>query len=385
MFFAGPFIHSKKEEYFCLKCLENVDYIIKLECGCFCCEECLSKWALTFIEKNFTCNTQNIPCPMNYCPKSFEISYILSVFNSVNREKVSWELTSKYFSQTKDITKCPNRKCNYAGIRSIEPCEIPYECSNCSYRWRENGLFHINQSLNYFYFLFRYFIIEYYTLIIKFLIGVTCPKCSFYFTLNNRYIALVCPSCKYGFCRICFVSYKRKFGHTGKDLCGFRIIFWMIFIALMIFWIHFICSEIFSFCSMIDQLFVKLFKRIFLLIIFLLSFIPLICSIDIYSDLQTNKKKYIQFIAFLLSLIIFSSLIILVIYLYYYLDFLLELLFTIAYIILLWNSFFSSFALAMDIEDMLKCKFRLKKSDFVCLIVYWVIVNLLLVVLFHIS
>ena len=111
---------------------------IALSCNCKACVDCLSQWITLKISENHYTVDSKISCIMMNCKKDLCIEGIYQRMPLSTQQKMDEALLQVYFSKEKDIRKCPNSNCTYAGIINTKSsCTSPLQCDLCGTQWRD--------------------------------------------------------------------------------------------------------------------------------------------------------------------------------------------------------------------------------------------------------
>ncbi len=117
---------------------EEDDSFITLPCNCKACGDCLSQWITLKISENYYTIDSKTTCIMANCKKELCLQDIYERMPLSSQQKMDEALLQVYFSKEKDIRKCPNSNCLFAGIIDTKSsCTSPLQCDLCGTQWRD--------------------------------------------------------------------------------------------------------------------------------------------------------------------------------------------------------------------------------------------------------
>ena len=192
---------------------------------------CLKNWAKNRIIHDRIRGEVNIPCPNYQCRQTLLPMDLIDTIGAVEFEKVNEMYTDLYLSHAEDIRRCPNEKCNYAGVIVPEVCSKPLKCSECRFEWREYIQMSQYQktikslkdliSLN----------SESYSYVNEILTGCPCPKCGLVIWKDGGCNHMVCQKCNHEFCWL-WLGHYPGYRHADLTFCPLR----KLITFLMIWW-----------------------------------------------------------------------------------------------------------------------------------------------------
>jgi len=180
------------------------DEIIKPSRGrhgnCFSCVACITEWTITKIREVKASFEDDIPCYIMSCPKKIQIKSIHQKLPINCQEKINEALFQVYLINEKDIRKCPNQTCYYAGTLGKVNCKSPFECLVCHAQWKEYQQLEtyksaFNKAISYKN--------EYFSAIRKLLFTKKCPNCESRIEKDGGCQHMSCSRCSFKFCWIC--------------------------------------------------------------------------------------------------------------------------------------------------------------------------------------
>jgi len=177
-----------------------------LPCECFVCFSCMTEWTITKI-KELRCDINGqIPCHEIECEFETDIQDIHEKLTHHYQEKINEALFETYLFQTKDIRKCPNSKCSYAGIIKMSGCSNPLECPMCQTQWKEYQHKFFYEKLNNILNQKDFSISNPYSFLRKTLFAKKCPRCEASVEKSNNSEDSKCLECQLEFCWDCGIQ-----------------------------------------------------------------------------------------------------------------------------------------------------------------------------------
>jgi len=114
--------------------------------SCFSCANCITEWTITKIKEVKANFDDKIPCHMISCSNKIPIRSIHKKLSINCQEKINEALFQVYIINEKDIRKCPNSNCSYAGMISKLNCKYPFGCVIFGTQWKDSQRFVTSKS-----------------------------------------------------------------------------------------------------------------------------------------------------------------------------------------------------------------------------------------------
>lgn len=197
----------------CPICFESQDQgsFITLSCGCASCSVCLTSWIVSQIAEPHYNTGKPLPCITASCKKGIELENIRLLLSQDLLVQIDNALLQVYLNKAKDIRRCPNQNCSYAGIiQAWSKCSENLKCSSCDTEWRDKQQYTSKGTL-----LFRYFQRETYqksdtiSEFWKWFFTKKCPGCKSSIEKNGGCSHMTCSSCQNYFCWTCLADPNR--------------------------------------------------------------------------------------------------------------------------------------------------------------------------------
>ena len=197
---------------------------------------CLTSWAKNRIIHDRIRGEVNIPCPNYQWHQSLMPFDLINIIGIKEFEKVNEIYTDLYITNSEDMRKCPNEKCNYAGFILLQPWHHPLKWPECNYSWRDYAqlgkyqrwLKSIKDTAN--------FKSETFSYMNEVLTGSPCPKCGLVIWKDGGCNHMVCQKWKFEFCWL-WLGHYPGYRHTENTFCPIRkfitFLMWMyLFMAI---------------------------------------------------------------------------------------------------------------------------------------------------------
>jgi len=175
-----------------------------LHTNCFSCVNCITEWTITKIKEAKANFDDKIPCHMISCSKKIQIRSIHEMLPINCQKKINEALFQVYLVNEKDIRKCPNPNCSYAGIIGKLNCKFPFECPLCGAQWKDCQqpvtLKNVFNKIN-------FYKDDCFSNIRKFFFTKKCPSCKNRIEKDGGCEHMNYSRCGFNFCRLCNAPY----------------------------------------------------------------------------------------------------------------------------------------------------------------------------------
>jgi len=167
----------------------------------FGCRNCLTTWIITKIKETQVAITDEIPCLFSMCSNKIQIQKVFGILPKSSQKRINEALFQVYLINEKDIRKCPNPKCSYAGIIENSSCNDPLQCARCDTQWIDYWQSKVSIGV------FSDYKNELFSNIRKCLLTKKCPNCNKRIEKFGGCPHMTCSQCKFEFCWICLGKY----------------------------------------------------------------------------------------------------------------------------------------------------------------------------------
>jgi len=230
-----------KKYAYCLVCysdITNSDF--KLKCKCDICEKCFYNWIVSqnldsIFNSNFDCT-----CPNHSCKKEIPLDWVFQNINSQNASVINSILFKKYFNTNKDLVKCPQNLCPFAGYLEVNhKCRKEFKCEVCNVTWVDDSRFDYTfmDHVRKYYYNFTNVISENASETVVMMTSKPCINCQIYVYKISGCDHITCTNCKKEWCYNCLGDYHTHVW-TPNSICEnkhlIKAVFTMLFSALAI-------------------------------------------------------------------------------------------------------------------------------------------------------
>ena len=196
------------EKGLCAICLEDTNEGNRLQCGHFCCKECLFNYLKTEIE---SAKVAKLQCFIRDCDYVLNEDFILSQLRGnkilIDKYKVFKQRAEIFLSKDKKF--CPEPDCNSYLQQSKDKyvqCENGHKyCYICLKKW--HGKSPCDEELDKDFQIWK-----------KDKVVKQCPRCKIYTEKNEGCNHMTCTECKYQWCWLCEGEYQE--GHFRRGTCN---------------------------------------------------------------------------------------------------------------------------------------------------------------------
>ena len=196
------------EKGLCSICLEDTNEGNRLQCGHYCCKECLFNYLKTEIE---SAKVAKLQCFIRDCDYVLNEDLILSQLRGnkilIDKYKVFKQRAEIFLSKDKKF--CPEPDCNSYLQQSKDKyvqCENGHKyCYICLKKW--HGKSPCDEELDKDFQIWK-----------KDKVVKQCPRCKIYTEKNEGCNHMTCTECKYQWCWLCEGEYQE--GHFRRGTCN---------------------------------------------------------------------------------------------------------------------------------------------------------------------
>ena len=196
------------EKGLCAICLEDTNEGNRLQCGHYCCKECLFNYLKTEIE---SAKVAKLQCFIKDCDYVLNEDFILSQLRGnkilIDKYKVFKQRAEIFLSKDKKF--CPEPDCNSYLQQSKDKyvqCENGHKyCYICLKKW--HGKSPCDEELDKDFQIWK-----------KDKVVKQCPRCKIYTEKNEGCNHMTCTECKYQWCWLCEGEYQE--GHFRRGTCN---------------------------------------------------------------------------------------------------------------------------------------------------------------------
>ena len=196
------------EKGLCSICLEDTNEGNRLQCGHYCCKECLFNYLKTEIE---SAKVAKLQCFIRDCDYVLNEDLILSQLRGnkilIDKYKVFKQRAEIFLSKDKKF--CPEPDCNSYLQQSKDKyvqCENGHRyCYICLKKW--HGKSPCDEELDKDFQIWK-----------KDKVVKQCPRCKIYTEKNEGCNHMTCTECKYQWCWLCEGEYQE--GHFRRGTCN---------------------------------------------------------------------------------------------------------------------------------------------------------------------
>ena len=196
------------EKGLCAICLEDTNEGNRLQCGHFCCDNCMYNYLKTEIE---SAKVAKLQCFIKDCDYVLNEDFILSQLRGnkilIDKYKVFKQRAEIFLSKDKKF--CPEPDCNSYLQQSKDKyvqCENGHKyCYICLKKW--HGKSPCDEELDKDFQIWK-----------KDKVVKQCPRCKIYTEKNEGCNHMTCTECKYQWCWLCEGEYQE--GHFRRGQCN---------------------------------------------------------------------------------------------------------------------------------------------------------------------
>ena len=196
------------EKGLCAICLEDTNEGNRLQCGHFCCDNCMYNYLKTEIE---SAKVAKLQCFIKDCDYVLNEDFILSQLRGnkilIDKYKVFKQRAEIFLSKDKKF--CPEPDCNSYLQQSKDKyvqCENGHKyCYICLKKW--HGKSPCDEELDKDFQIWK-----------KDKVVKQCPRCKIYTEKNEGCNHMTCTECKYQWCWLCEGEYQE--GHFRRGTCN---------------------------------------------------------------------------------------------------------------------------------------------------------------------
>ena len=196
------------EKGLCAICLEDTNEGNRLQCGHFCCDNCMYNYLKTEIE---SAKVAKLQCFIRDCDYVLNEDFILSQLRGnkilIDKYKVFKQRAEIFLSKDKKF--CPEPDCNSYLQQSKDKyvqCENGHKyCYICLKKW--HGKSPCDEELDKDFQIWK-----------KDKVVKQCPRCKIYTEKNEGCNHMTCTECKYQWCWLCEGEYQE--GHFRRGTCN---------------------------------------------------------------------------------------------------------------------------------------------------------------------
>jgi len=163
----------------------------------------VTTWVVTKIQEGKATINDRIPCHNLNCSYKIQITEIYKNMPSDCQEKINQALFEVYLISEKDIRKCPNSNCNYAGVLNKSKCSSSLECPACETQWKDYQQKTMPKDFKEVLNRTDSFKNGFLTRIRKYFSTKECPSCKSKIEKNGGCSHMTCSYCGFQFCWIC--------------------------------------------------------------------------------------------------------------------------------------------------------------------------------------
>lgn len=192
----------------CLIC--NEESIKRTFCwDCNICKECFGSYLITMYENSLIEIKDDIKCANHLCRNTLKLTDMIHLLKEDTKQILLKLLLNNYFSNKKDIVKCPKNNCDYSAfVQDEDRCCEEFSCNICLEKWKNNN--RLNTYYN------KDNIKEEITELIVHLTSVPCTNCSIRINKTTGCNHMKCVRCQTEFCYKCLKNYTDHLKETSE-------------------------------------------------------------------------------------------------------------------------------------------------------------------------